>query len=69
MDYIVSVTKLDGFEQLVDICPHHVQLNTVWVFLENLEQVLLQVFKYQVKSVHPVVKRKQEVIKVRNSME
>ena len=52
MDNIVSVAELDGFEQLIDVDPHLVEVYTVRVLFKNFKQVFLQILEDQIKTVH-----------------
>ena len=53
MDDIVAMAILDGLQQLVDVMAHLVQFNSVWVLLQDFQEVLVQVLKDQVQTVAP----------------
>ena len=61
MDHIVPVTILYGFQQLVDVVAYVFQIDSIGVLFEYFEQVLLQIFKYEVESVHPTFQINMEV--------
>lgn len=48
---IISVTELNGFEQLINIFANSLRHQSIGPFLQYLEQVLLQVFKHQMQLV------------------
>ena len=50
MDNIAAVTKGDTLDHLVDIVPESLGVDANCVFLEYFKQVLLNVFKDEVKS-------------------
>ena len=52
MDNVVSVAKFDGFQQLVDVDSHLIEVYTVWVLFKNFKQVFLQILEDQIKTVH-----------------
>lgn len=71
MDHVPPVAILNGLEQLVNEVADGLELNAVRVLLEHFEQVLLQVFKHQVQTVHPRwIKQESEMLteKVEDAM-
>lgn len=48
VDHVVAVAVLDSFKQLVDVVTYAVKVDSIRVFFQYLEQVLLQVFEDQV---------------------
>ena len=52
MDDVVTMTEFDGFQQLVDIDSHLVEVYTVRVLFKNFKQVFLQILEDQIETVH-----------------
>ena len=52
MDNVVPVAKFDGFQQLVDVDSHLVEVYTIGVLFKNFKQVFLQILEDQIKTVH-----------------
>ena len=48
MDDIVSMTVLNGFQQLVDVATDSLKCKAIWILFKDLEEVLLKIFKYEV---------------------
>jgi hypothetical protein len=49
MYHVIPVAVLDGEAQLKDVPPHSLRVKTIRVLLQQLEQVVLHVFKHQVQ--------------------
>ncbi len=50
MNNVAAVTKGDALDHLIDVVPESLGVDTYCVLLEYFEQILLNVFKDEVKS-------------------
>ena len=52
MDNVVTVAEFDGFQKLVDVDSHLVEVYSVRVLLKDFKQVFLQILKDKIKTIH-----------------
>ena len=52
MDNVVTVAEFDGFQKLVDVDSHLVEVYSVRVLLKDFKQVFLQILEDKIKTVH-----------------
>ena len=48
---LLAMAVFNGFEQLVDVVAHLVELNAIWVLFKDFEEILFEVFEHKIKTV------------------